>query len=170
MSAIVNIDILYTKHLIYHIDHIYISIDNVYSKLSPHLFEDYYNYVIGNLPHNSSLLKYFDLTLIEGKGIILRYPSMYDTGKIVKYTHHAQFFNCIDEYLNWAKILNISSIGELNDAIVNGKPGELINLSESIQNFRLQQIASQISEQKDNIKFILISGPSSSGKTTSARK
>ena len=133
-------------------------------------FEDTYNYVIGTLPHNSSVLKYFDLTLISGKGIILRYPSMYDNGKVVKYTHHEQFFNNIDEYLEWAKILNISSVGELNDAIVSRNPGELINLSESIQDFRLQQIANQISEQRDNIKFILISGPSSSGKTTSARK
>ena len=133
-------------------------------------FEDTYHYVIGNLPHNTSVLKYFDLTLIEGKGIILRYPSIYDNGKIVKYTHHEQFFNSIDEYLEWAKILNISSIGELNDAIVSSKPGELINLSESIQDYRLQQIANQISQQRDNIKFVLISGPSSSGKTTSSRK
>lgn len=133
-------------------------------------FEDTYNYVIGSLPHNSSVLKYFDLTLIEGKGIILRYPSVYDNGKVVKYTHHEQFFNSIDEYLEWAKILNISSVGELNDAIVSSKPGELVNLSESIQNFRLQQIANQISEHRDDIKFVLISGPSSSGKTTSARK
>jgi len=133
-------------------------------------FEDTYNYVIGNLPHNSSILKYFDLTLIEDKGIILRYPSIYDNGKIIKYTHHEQFFNCIEEYLDWAKILNISSIGELNDAIVTRKQGELINLSESIQDFRLQQIANQISDKRDNIKFVLISGPSSSGKTTSSRK
>ena len=133
-------------------------------------FEDTYNYVIGSLHHNSSILKYFDLTFIENKGIILRYPSIYDNGKIIKYTHHEQFFNNIDEYLEWAKILNISSIGELNDAIVSKKPGELINLCESIQDFRLQQIASQISNQRDNIKFVLISGPSSSGKTTSSRK
>lgn len=133
-------------------------------------FEDEYNYVIGTLPNDSSILKYFDLTLIKGKGIILRYPSIYDNGKIVKYTHHEQFFNNIDEYLEWAKILNISSVGELNETIVNGCPGEIINLSESIQNFRLQQIAYQISGEKDTIKFVLISGPSSSGKTTSARK
>ena len=133
-------------------------------------FEDTYNYVIGHLPHNSSILKYFDLTLIENKGIILRYPSIYDNGKIIKYTHHEQFFNCIEEYLEWAKILNISSVGELNDAIVTRKQGELINLSETIQDFRLQQIANQISEQRNNIKFVLISGPSSSGKTTSSRK
>ena len=133
-------------------------------------FEDMYNYVIGVLPHSSSILKYFDLTLIENKGIILRYPSIYDNGKIVKYTHHEQFFNNIDEYLEWAKILNISSVGELNDAIVNKKPGELINLCESIQDYRLQRIANQISEKREDIKFVLISGPSSSGKTTSSRK
>ena len=133
-------------------------------------FEDTYSYVIGTLPHNSSIFKYFDLTLIEGKGIILRYPSIYDNGKVIKYTHHEQFFNNIDEYLEWAKILNISSVGELNDAIVSSKQGELINLSESIQDYRLQQIANQISEKRNDIKFVLISGPSSSGKTTSARK
>lgn len=132
--------------------------------------EDTYSYVIGNLPHNTSILKYFDLTLIEGKGIILRFPSIYDGGKVIKYTHHEQFFNTIDEYLEWAKILNISSVGELNDAIVSSKQGELINLSESIQDYRLQKIANQISEKRDEIKFVLISGPSSSGKTTSARK
>ena len=132
--------------------------------------EDIYNYVIGSLPHNTAVLKYFDLTLIDGKGIILRYPSIYDGGKIVKYTHHEQFFNSIDEYLEWAKILNISSVGELNDAIVSHSPGELINLSESIQDYRLQQIANQISEKREDIKFVLISGPSSSGKTTSSRK
>ena len=133
-------------------------------------FDGVYNYILGNLPHNSGMLKQFDLTLLPGKGVILRFPSIYDNGKIVKYTHHEQFFNNISEYLDWAKILNISSIGELNDMIVSSKPGELINLSESIQDYRLQSIASQIKERKDKIKIILLSGPSSSGKTTSARK
>jgi len=95
---------------------------------------------------------------------------MYDKGKIVKYTHHEKFFNSIDEYLEWAKILNISSVGELNDEIVSSKPGELVNLSESIQDYRLQQIARQIIDKKDKIKIVLLSGPSSSGKTTSSRK
>lgn len=133
-------------------------------------FDGVYNYILGELPHDSSILKQFDLTLLPGKGIILRFPSIYDNGKIVKYTHHEQFFNNMNEYLEWAKILNITSIGELNDAIVSSKPGELINLSESIQDYRLQSIASQIKEKSDKIKVILLSGPSSSGKTTSARK
>ena len=47
-------------------------------------FDGVYNYIIGNLPHDSSVLKYFDLTNLPGKGIILRYPSIYDNGKILK--------------------------------------------------------------------------------------
>ena len=62
-------------------------------------FDGVYNYMLGNLPHDSSILKYFDLTLLKGKGIILRYPTIYDDGKITKYKHHEQFFNNIDEYL-----------------------------------------------------------------------
>ena len=133
-------------------------------------FDGVYNYILGNLPHNSSLLKYYDLTLLPGKGIILRFPSIYDNGKIVKYTHHEQFFNNISEYLEWAKILNISSIGELNDMIVSSPAGELINLAESIQNYRLQTIADTIKNRQPKVKIILLSGPSSSGKTTSAKK
>lgn len=133
-------------------------------------FDGTYNYIIGSLPYDSSILKYFDLTILKGKGIILRYPSMYDNGSLVKYTHHDKFFNNIDEYHEWAKILKISSLGELNDAIISSKPGELINLSESIQDYRLQQIARTVKEKEQDIKIILLSGPSSSGKTTTARK
>ena len=133
-------------------------------------FDGIYNYIPGSLPHDTSVLKYFDLTLIPSKGIILRFPSIYDNGKIIKYKHHEQLFNNINEFLEWSKILNISSVGELNDMIVSTTPGELINLSESIQEYRLQSIASKISENRNKIKIILLSGPSSSGKTTSAKK
>ena len=133
-------------------------------------FDGNYNYILGFLPQDTSVLKYFDLTLIPDKGIILRYPSMYDNNKIIRYKHHEQFFNNINEFLEWSKILNISSIGELNDMIVSTTPGELINLSESIQEYRLQSIAKRISDNGNKIKVVLLSGPSSSGKTTSAKK
>ena len=133
-------------------------------------FDGVYNYVLSDLPHSSAALKQFDLTLILGKGIILRFPSMYDNGKIVKYTHHEQYFDNINEYLNWAKILNISSIGELNDAIISRKSGELINSCELVQDNSLGFIVKKIHDNKDKIKMVLLSGPSSSGKTTTARK
>lgn len=133
-------------------------------------FENTYHYVLGLLPNDSGVLKYFDLTLLEGKGIVLRYPSIYNNGKIVKYTHHDNLFNSLEEYAEWGRILNINNLGDLNDSIVNTKPGELINLSESIQDYKLLKIAEAIKQKSKDTKIILMSGPSSSGKTTTARK
>ncbi len=133
-------------------------------------FEGEYNYIMGELPSDTSVLKYFDLTLIKDKGIILRLPSIFDNGKIVKYKHHDKYFNNIDEYLSWGRVLSIDTLGELNDAIVNSKQGEIINLCETIQDYRLQEIAAHIKENAKDIKVVLLSGPSSSGKTTTARK
>ena len=133
-------------------------------------FENTYHYVLGLLPNDSGVLKYFDLILLEGKGIVLRYPSIYNNGKIVKYTHHDNLFNSLEEYAEWGRILNINNLGDLNDSIVNTKPGELINLSESIQDYKLLKIAETIKQKSKDIKIVLMSGPSSSGKTTTARK
>lgn len=132
-------------------------------------FDGTYNYILGVLPHDSSVLKYFDLTLLEN-GIVLRFPSIYDNGKIIKYTHHENYYNSLKEYSNWANLLNISNIGELNEAIINDNAGEIIKLSEMIQDYKLLSIAEKITLNKNDIKVILISGPSSSGKTTTSKK
>ena len=54
---------------------------------------DTYNYIIGDLPFTTGALKYFDLSLIKNKGVVVRFPSIYDNGKVVKYTHHENYFN-----------------------------------------------------------------------------
>ncbi len=132
-------------------------------------FDGSYNYILGKVPYDSSVLKYFDLTLLDN-GIVLRFPSIYDNGKIVKYTHHENYYNSLKEYSNWANLLNISNIGELNEAIINDNAGEIIKLSEMIQDYKLLSIAEKITLNKNDIKLILISGPSSSGKTTTSKK
>jgi len=133
-------------------------------------FEDMYEYILGDLPYDSSIFKYFDLSLIEGKGVVVRFPSIYDNKKIIKYTHHENYFNSLESYANWGQILKINNFGELNKAIINNNAGEIINLSEMLQDYKLLSIAEEIVLNKDNVKVVLISGPSSSGKTTTARK
>ena len=133
-------------------------------------FDGTYNYIIGDLPHDSSLLKLFKLTLIKDKGIVLRFPFNYNDGKIKEYVYHEKYANSLDEYSKWGNLLNINNIGELNEAIIKEGSGEIINLSESIQDFKLLSIAKEISKNKNNIKLVLLSGPSSSGKTTTAKK
>ena len=133
-------------------------------------FEEFYEYILGDLPYDAGILKYFDLTLIEGKGVVVRFPSIYDNKKILKYTHHENYFNSLENYANWGKILKINNLGELNESIINNKAGEIINLSEILQDYKLLSIAEDIVLNKDKIKIVLISGPSSSGKTTTSRK
>ncbi len=133
-------------------------------------FDGIYNYIIGDLPHDSSVLKIFKLTLLENKGIVLRFPFNYDNGKIKEYIYHEKYVNSLDEYSKWGNLLNINNIGELNEAITKEGPGEIINLSETIQDYKLLSIAKNISKHKNNIKIVLLSGPSSSGKTTTAKK
>jgi len=133
-------------------------------------FNGMYNYVIGDLPNDTSILKYFDLTLIEGKGLILGFPFSYDNGEVIKYTHHEKMFQSLEEYSNWGEILNINNVGELNEFITSNNVGDLINLSEMMQDYKLLSIAEKIALNKKDIKFVLISGPSSSGKTTTSKK
>lgn len=138
--------------------------------VSLYKLEDNYNYLIGELPDTTGVLKYFDLSLIKDKGIVVRYPSIYDNKKIKKYTHHNNYFNTIEEYSLWGNNLNINNLGELNDFITSTKPEDIIQLSEIMQDYKLLNIAEEVVLNKEDYKVILLSGPSSSGKTTSAMK
>lgn len=143
---------------------------NTSNYVSLYKLEDNYNYLIGELPNSTGILKYFDLSLIKDKGIVVRYPSIYDNKKIKKYTHHTNYFNTLEEYSQWGNNLNINNLGELNDFITSNKPEDIIQLSEIMQDYKLLNIAEEIVLNKEDYKIILLSGPSSSGKTTSAMK
>mgnify|MGYP000902376920 FL=1 len=143
---------------------------NISEFVTLYKLENTYNYIIGDLPNNTSVLKYFDLSLIEGKGIVVRFPSIYDNSKVLKYTHHDNYFNSLEEYSEWGNKLNINNLGELNDYISNSNSGNLIQLSEIMQDYKLLNIAEEIVLNKDDYKVILLSGPSSSGKTTTSMK
>lgn len=140
--------------------------------VSLYKLDDNYNYIVGDLPSSTGVLKYFDLSLIKDKGIVVRFPSIYDNKKVKRYTHHTNYFNTLEEYSAWGNNLNINNIGELNDYITSSsnKPEDIIQLSEIMQDYKLLSIAEQIVLNKENYKIILLSGPSSSGKTTSAMK
>ena len=138
--------------------------------VSLYKLDENYNYIVGDLPSSTGVLKYFDLSLIKDKGIVVRFPSIYDNKKVKRYTHHTNYFNTLDEYSAWGNNLNINNIGELNDYITSNKPADIIQLSEIMQDYKLLSIAEQIVLNKEDYKIILLSGPSSSGKTTSAMK
>ena len=85
------------------------------------------------------------------------------------YKHHEKLFNAFNEYSKYCKRLGISSICDLNHIISTGDINEYIYLAENYQNGHLAWIAKQISDNK-SVRVVLISGPSSSGKTTTSKK
>jgi len=118
---------------------------------------------------STGYLKIFDLVLHES-GMILRFPRTADPDRLPDYTTQSGLFKIFTENRSWADILEVSNAGELNQAIQSGKEGEIIKLAEALHEKKIAWIADEITRNRKNIKFILIAGPSSSGKTTFSKR
>ena len=129
---------------------------------------DTYDYFYSYLPISTGYLKKFDLTYIDSNSFVLNYPNLY-TNKMLKYKHHTKLFEEFKIYSYWASKLKMKNMSQINEIISKGKYEELILYSENYQNKNLYKIAERIYNDV-NIKVILMSGPSSSGKTTSSKK
>lgn len=130
---------------------------------------NYYNYFYTKMPYSTGIIKSFDLTLTKDKGVMLEYPSTYDM-KIPPYTHMDQVLNVFKEYGKWADTLGVKYVSDVNNVVIEGKIKEFIELNEIKQNNDLLKIASEIEKNLNDIKLVLIAGPSSSGKTTTSKK
>ncbi len=123
-------------------------------------FQDYF---YGYMVPSTGYLKYFEL-LRYGDGFVLIFPNE-DTRKVSAFHESDKLYHTLMEAAAWAKQMHINTIGELNEQIVKGKIQDIILLQEAEMEKRIGKIAEQIALEK-NRKFILIAGPSSSGKTT----
>ncbi len=130
---------------------------------------DSYNYFYSLMPTRTKILSSFDLTLTKDQGIMLQYPSTFDN-KIPPYTHIENVLNVFNSYGNWSKMLKCNYVSDVNNIVINGKIKEFIQLNEIKQNEDINELANKIKENIENIKMVLIAGPSSSGKTTTSKK
>ena len=131
---------------------------------------NYYNYFYNLMPISTGYVKDFDLTYIKDNGFVLRFPTVYLPNEIKEYTPHPMMFDIFQEYRDWAKIMNVQNIADLNKIISEGKINDLIKIDETLQSNKLLEVATTINSLKDKVKIILLAGPSSSGKTTTSRK
>lgn len=127
---------------------------------------DYYYYV---LPNNTNQLKCFNIKNLGNNKIVLMYPDFFDIEKELKYVKNDKLMDTYNENSNFLNSLNITTSANLNKAISNGKYSDFIRISEIIQNNEILNIVNTISKNKD-IKIVLMTGPSSSGKTTISKK
>lgn len=127
-----------------------------------------YGYFYSQMPVNTSVFTSFDLKYLGNNEFVLQYPT--SDGEIPSYVEHKKITEAFNKNYKSAKKLNIFTSSDINKIIAEGKINDIITLNEVIANNELLDLASQIAEKKDKVKVVLITGPSSSGKTTTSRK
>ncbi len=124
-------------------------------------FEDYY---YGYMVPSTGILKYFELYLYD-EGFVLQMPRKKAPTKVAPFEPQQKLFHVLKESKEWGERLGISTVGELNEKISKGKLNDIVLVQEALQEKKISEIARMITEKKQS-KFIMIAGPSSSGKTT----
>ncbi|MBQ5388940.1 MAG: nucleoside kinase [Paludibacteraceae bacterium] len=131
---------------------------------------DYIDYYTGALMPSTGYINLFDLELYHDN-ILLRIPCRRDPNCLEERPVQDKRFGIFKEYVGWNKLLHISNVGEFNKACKNQKSFEMIKLSEALHEKKVAQIADQIAHRESGVpRFVLISGPSSSGKTTFSKR
>lgn len=135
--------------------------------VSLYTFDDIEDYFYGYMVPSTGYLKLFGLAA-ENDGIVLIVPKKENPTQLPDVTLPKQLFDVFTEYTNWIRILGVEDVGMLNDVVKSGRIHDFILISEALHEKRIANIADMIVNQKKRI--ILIAGPSSSGKTTFARR
>jgi uridine kinase len=127
---------------------------------------DYRNFFLGFLLPSAGRLKIFDITRYKN-GVLLRYPHPTDPSCLPPMLDDFKLYDAFKEGWKTAQILGLRFVGDLNEEIKKGAEREIISLSERLHSVQVEQIADRIREKKKRV--ILLAGPSSSGKTTTAK-
>jgi uridine kinase len=127
------------------------------------------DYHHGYMVPSTGYLKWFRLTPM-GESFVLQYPHQASPTVVDAMPDSSQLLSTFRQYGKWLNRLGVESVGALNDVISAGQIDEIILVSEALHEMNIADIASSIVEQRDRIKIILISGPSSSGKTTFSKR
>lgn len=133
---------------------------------------DTVDYYYGSLVPNTGYLHLFDLVKYYD-GLLLRIPSRNNPNKLEELVKQEKMLEVFQEYHRWNQILGISTVGDFNIACNSGHATDLINVSEALQEKKIAHIADEITHRNENgerVKLVLISGPSSSGKTTFSKR
>jgi uridine kinase len=130
---------------------------------------EHVDYHHGYMVPSSGYVRWFELVPSNG-GFTLRFPRRHEPTTLASMDDYPKLLTAFRQYGNWLERLGIESVGALDDAVQAGRSREVILVSEALHEQHIASIARQIVEQKDRARLVLISGPSSSGKTTFSRR
>lgn len=134
------------------------------SRVNIYSIENFEDYFYGYMVKSSSYIKLFDLQLYD-EGFVLLLPTRFNPGEILPFYPRRKLFEVQKESEQWGKKLGVFNVGTLNEAIAQGRMNDLILMQEALQEKKIGDIAEQIAGSGRS-KFVMIAGPSSSGKTT----
>jgi uridine kinase len=129
-------------------------------------FRDYFH---GYMLPSTGYLQTFDLHPLP-PGFVLQYPRRHWPTELRPYAEYPQLNAVFREYGDWLSLLGVDDVGSLNTVVEKGNVRELVLVSEALHEDRIAQIAHQINEQRDEVKLVLIAGPSASGKTVFSKR
>lgn len=127
------------------------------------------NYFFSPLVPSTGYLKVFDITPYRD-GVLIHFPDISDVNTLKPYVDRPKLATTYTEAEDWAELVSCSNISDLNQKIKNNEFDEIISVSEALHEKKISGIADFITQQIDKKRLILIAGPSSSGKTTTAER
>ncbi len=131
--------------------------------------KNYFNYFYADLPYSTKAINKFAIDLIDDNHLLLRFPTARSNNEIPEFRKYDKTLGCFSCYRSWLNELRTPFVANLNDLVSKNKIREFIQINEIYIDNQFKEIANKISLNKQ-IKLILMAGPSSSGKTTSAHK
>lgn len=129
-----------------------------------------YNYFYTDMPYSTKALGFFSLERIEKNAIALMYPHMDSKNRVPKYDYNEKIYKELVTFSKWAEKHKVSYAAGINDLVADSKIQRFVKMNNIFLNDSLSSIAKDISKKIKSVKVILIGGPSSSGKTTSAHR
>jgi uridine kinase len=127
------------------------------------------DYFHGYMVPSTGYLRYFALHPWP-PGFVLQYPRRHRPTELLPVGDYPQFTAIFREYGEWLRLLGVESVGGLNEAIANGRIREIILVSEALHEQRIAQIADLIARCRNEVRLVLIAGPSAAGKTTFSKR
>ena len=185
MQEIVNEDLAFHRYEVHTDEAVRIFKERGYAdkvklfETSGTVFTDYYtlgdtpDYYYGRLVPSAGYVKVWGLEPYHG-GMLLRVPDPHDPTSLRPFVEQPKTFEMFSENLRWNIITHLNTVGDVNHACLKGNGSELIQVSEALQEKKIVQIAEEIDRryrrEKDPVRLVLITGPSSSGKTTVCKR
>ncbi len=126
---------------------------------------DKLNYFYSLMPYSTKVIDKYELVYLGNNKIVFLFPSVRSNGMVPEYVHYAKIIESFYQGKEWLQSLNMPYVTDLNKTIASGSIKDFIRSNELMFSLEIAKIVQKIKENKD-IKFIMVAGPSSSGKTT----